>query len=417
MKRAKIIAGLASAAALMVAPQIALGAGFANTAQSGSATGMAGVATANPDEPNSNFYNPAAMPFRDKLNVYVGPTLIIPSVNHNPDRLGEADVQTVAAVFPPPNFNLAVPFGENYAAGIGVTLPWGLAISWPKGWYGRETFMSQQLQTVNVNPNFAYKFSGVDLSVAAGVQVMFSSLVQSRVVIPRDDTEIEITLGGSGFGLGGTFAVMYQPTKDITLGLNYRSRVRLNYEGVIHFDDPTDTPFEERFVDQGIKTHLTVPDTISIGAGWKVLDELFVGIDVNYMTWSVYDRIEVEYEKQSPQGGPGETQPSLVVDANWSDAMAVRLGMEYEAIENLKLRAGVAYDITPVPAETVGPSLPDNNRTVIGLGAGYTWNSMRADLGYQLVMVAERIIDNGSPVEGSYQMGAHVIGINVGYGF
>jgi len=105
--------------------QPAHAAGFANTAQSATASGMAGVATANPDEPNANFYNPAAMVFSDGFTANAGLTLIKPSVSYEGQGIEE---QTEPALFPPPNVNLTLPFGEQYAVGLGVTLPWGLAI-------------------------------------------------------------------------------------------------------------------------------------------------------------------------------------------------------------------------------------------------------------------------------------------------
>ncbi len=135
--------------------------------------------------------------------------------------------------------------------------------------------------------------------------------------------------------------------------------------------------------------------------------------------WSTYDRVVIEYSKQSPKAQPGQDpkKPDEVSVSNWDDSMTFRIGAEYEVIKNLNLRAGFAYDLTPVPDETVGPSLPDNNRTVIAVGAGYGSAGIRVDVGYQLIMVGERKIDRGTPVDGLYKMGAHVVSLNAGYEF
>ena len=87
MKRRFFAAGVLGG--LLLAPSWVFAAGFANTAQSATSTGLGGVGAANPDEPNSSYYNPAAMTARDKFNVYVGPTLIGPSVKY--DGPGDAD--------------------------------------------------------------------------------------------------------------------------------------------------------------------------------------------------------------------------------------------------------------------------------------------------------------------------------------
>lgn len=418
MKNTKNLLGWSLAAAVLFAPSVVWAAGFANTAHSGTATGMAGVGTANPDEPNANFYNPASMVFREQWNVYAGPTLIAPSVSfEGPDG---ATAETISQVFPPPNFHVAVPFADNYAFGVGVTLPWGLGIDWGD-WQGRENFRSQSLQTFNVNPNFAYKLPMLNLSFAAGVQVLYSTLEQTRNIILRDDQEVDIILGGGGFGLGGTFAAMFQVTEGITLGLNYRSGATINYEGHAVFNGVEDTPFESALIDQEIATDISIPHTINLGLGYQATDDLWLGLDLNYMTWSVYDQIEVRWGEQSPEGAPGETEPSLVVPANWNDAFAVRVGGQYEVISDLKLRFGFAFDMTPVPDETVGPSLPDNNRFVFALGAGYSTLGFRADIGYNFIYLQPREVplragENDS-VAGTYQLMSHLVGINIGYGF
>ncbi|RDV39658.1 hypothetical protein DV096_03585 [Bradymonadaceae bacterium TMQ3] len=395
-------------------PPAAQAAGFANTAQSGTATGMGGVATANADEPNANFYNPAAMVFSQGFSAYVGPTLIKPSVSYE-GQGGEE--QTEPALFPPPNVNLTLPFGEQYAVGLGVTLPWGLAIRWPDNWVGRENFRAQQLQTINVNPNFAYKVPGMDLGLAVGVQAMYSTITQERTVILRDDLEVPVLLGGQGFGVGATAAAFYKLNSQWSMGLNYRSAVNLNYEGRAHFGEEVEgTPFEQRFVDQDITTELTVPHTVNLGLGYQATEALWVGLDLNYMTWSTYDRIEINFDEQSPEGEPGESEPPTVVESNWNDALAVRLGAQFAITDALKARVGFAYDVTPVPDETVGPSLPDNNRTVGALGLGYEVAGFRADVAYQYIYLPTREIRNGS-VDGDYQLSSHLVGINVGYGF
>jgi long-chain fatty acid transport protein len=411
MNKVKSITGFASFLAAMGIGGLAFAAGFANTAQSGTATGMAGVATANPDEPNANFYNPASMGFLEGFNLYVGPTIIAPGVNYtSPD--GQIEEQTERAVFPPPNLHLAIPFGNGMAFGLGVTLPWGLAVDWPDDWVGREIFLGQSLQTLNINPNFAYRLPGIDLSLAAGVQIMRAAIVQRRAFAPREDADMAVELGGTGTGFGATAGLMFRPTETITLGLNYRIAVNVGFNGRVHFSGVEDTPFEQIMIDQPITTSVTLPHTIGAGFGWRLIEPLFVGLDVNYMTWSTYDRIVIEYEEQSPNADGGPTD----IAANWSDAIAVRLGFEYEVIPALKLRTGFAVDLTPVPAETVGPSLPDNDRFILALGMGYTWNQFRGDVGYNRVFVGERVITNGN-VDGTYQMGAHVLGINLGYGF
>lgn len=403
---------------LLLVPQGAFAAGFANTAQSATSTGLGGVGVANPDEPNTSFYNPAAMTARETFNVYAGPTLIMPTITY--DGPGEADDnETVAAILPPPNFHLAVPFGDM-AAGVGVVFPYGLTIQWPDDWAGRNIIRRQKLTTVDINPNFAYAFRSLGLSFAAGVQVVLASVELERTTILRDDTEVDAHIGGNGTGFGATAGVFYQPIDELTLGVNYRSGFKVNFDGRAHFEGEEGTPFEGTFVDQDGGTSITMPHYVTAGIGYS-LGELFLEFDFGYTAWSSYDQIALEFSRECQQGDQGCTPgqdtnpPTAVIDARWEDSPTFRLGVEYDVMENLPIRVGAAYDMSPVPASTVAPSLPDNHRAVLSIGTGYTIAGFRGDIAYMLVKT-QREIDNGNQ-DGTYNTTASLIAINVGYGF
>ena len=406
----------ALAAGALVVPQTALAAGFANTSHSATAVGMGTVGTANLDEPNVNFFNPAGMAFQDSWNIYVGGTMLAPSVDYeSPD--GSITEQTESQIFLPPNISVAVPVTEDISVGLGATFPWGLGIEWPDDWVGAEEFRSQSLETANLMANVAYDVPGIDLGVSAGVQVLRSAVEQRRLAVLPDGNEVDVQLGGTGTGIGLSAGAMYRATDDVTLGLSYRSAATIDYEGRAHFSDGAEgTPFQQRFVDQDITTQITVPHVVNAGVGYQLLEELWLGFDVNYMSWRTYDELVIEYAEQSPEGAPGSTDPPTVVRADWEDAVAFRLGGQYQITDQIKGRLGVGLDMTPVPDETVGPSLPDNDRYIASVGLGYETGGFRADAAYQMIALPTRTIDNDT-VDGDYQLFSHTASLNVGYGF
>lgn len=405
---------------LLLVPQGAFAAGFANTAQSATSTGLGGVGAANPDEPNSSYYNPAAMTQRDSFNVYLGPTLIAPNVKY--DGPGdEVDTATEGGILPPPNFHLAVPFGNGMAAGVGVVFPYGLTIEWPDTWAGREIIRRQRLQTIDINPNFAYEIGDTGLSVAAGAQFILASVELERTTILREDTEVDAHIGGDGVGYGGTAAVLYQPIESLTFGLNFRSGAKLNFkEGEAHFDGEEGTPFEGTFVDQMGSTSINLPHAFTAGVSYSVGD-LFLEFDAGYTMWSAYDKIELEFSRPCEEGDQGcepgvdTNPPTTTIQSDWQDSATFRLGVQYNIMEKLPIRIGAAYDMTPIPEETVAPSLPGNDRAVFSIGTGYTIAGFRGDIAYMLVTTS-RDIDNGNQ-DGTYNTTANIVGINVGYGF
>src|SRR5690606_12586201 len=131
---------------------------------------------------------------------------------------------------------------------------YGLGITWDENWEGRGAVITQQLQTLNVNPNVAYRLPMLDLSFAIGVEIYASSVELKRKTILRDDTEVTAHLGGNGTGFGMTASAMYKPSQALSIGLNFRSGATINYTGRANFSGEEGTPFESTFVDQDIST-------------------------------------------------------------------------------------------------------------------------------------------------------------------
>ncbi|MFB6351499.1 MAG: OmpP1/FadL family transporter, partial [Bradymonadaceae bacterium] len=94
-------------------------------------------------------------------------------------------------------------------------------------------------------------------------------------------------------------------------------------------------------------------------------------------------------------------------------------GAQYMVLDQLPVRLGLAYDMTPIPDNFISASLPGNDRLVASLGGGYTFdNGIRFDLAYQLVSALEReVTDSLNAPPGKYQTTAHLVGLSVGYGY
>jgi len=81
---------------------------------------------------------------------------------------------------------------------------------------------------------------------------------------------------------------------------------------------------------------------------------------------------------------------------------------------NLHLRAGFIFDQRAIPAEALGPGLPDGNRLDGTVGAGYTRGPVTGDLGFMYVYVlpATSSGTREGPV-GTYHTNAQLLGITI----
>lgn len=56
---------------------------------------------------------------------------------------------------------------------------------------------------------------------------------------------------------------------------------------------------------------------------------------------------------------------------DWKDTMGYAVGVTHAYTDSLELRAGLAYDNSPVNPEHRSVRLPSNDRRIVSLGAGY----------------------------------------------
>ena len=106
-----------------------------------------------------------------------------------------------------------------------------------------------------------------------------------------------------------------------------------------------------------------------------------------------------------------------VLPENFKDTWRFSVGTNYNYDDRTVLRAGVAYDQSPINNIDRWPRLPDNDRTWLTVGARYKYSSaLNFDLGAAYIFVKDGSINNsGNPpsiaanglINGSYNN--HVI--------
>ncbi len=133
------------------------------------------------------------------------------------------------------------------------------------------------------------------------------------------------------------------------------------------------------------------PETLSIGTqyrgeGWRI------GGSLEQQNWSELERI---FARDSIKD-QGDVAPASRM--KFDDILVPRLGGEYTLNENFALRAGIAYEESPLKS-TRNPEVNylDTDKIVLGLGLSATYNRtrllaypVRFDIGYQYQQLQER---------------------------
>ncbi|MEQ9503569.1 MAG: outer membrane protein transport protein [Deltaproteobacteria bacterium] len=416
------------AATLVASP--AFGAGFQVNEHSAPNTGRASAVTATVDDPSAIFHNPAGLTQTEGTEFQGGVTFIIPRGTYNgPGNNPNGEVVTAEAespVIPVPNAYVSRALSSKAFVGFGFYLPYGLGIAWknPDTWVGRTVAQELSLRTFFLTPSIALKLSDM-VSVAVGVSLVPATVYLKRVLgatdngqvlfpTPRYSKEGTVEIAGSAFGVGANAGVQLTLIDNLKIGLALRSAVDLSFSGDADFQLPEEAAPEIRanFPDQGGSANITLPHSVSFGIGW-VQDSLTLEASTQVTLWNSYDELRLNFET-------GRPTPSSASPRDWTVVPLFRVGGQY-LIDDLAVRAGLAYDVSPAPDETVDPTLPDNDRFIFSAGAGYDFGFLRADVAYMGLYVFGRDVPAGTNVnfaresDSSYDGGfVHVISTSIG---
>jgi long-chain fatty acid transport protein len=401
MKRS--LASLSAAAVLALATQ-ARASGYLVYDASGEALGKASAVTASVNEPAAAWFNPGALGFMKGFGGSVGGTIALATNKFEPKDGSAATHSTQGAFFLPAVF-LEGALDEKLHVGLAALTAFGLGISWPSDWAGRESAIEAKIESFTINPNVAYQFDP-HLSIGVGFQAVLASVDFTNGLPSLIGGTVRV--GGGTWGAGGNIGILARVIPEVLhLGLTYRSRVKLSFEGRADFNPSPE--FSRTLPDQPGSAVITLPDIITAGVMWRPIPTLALTFDPNLVLWGTYDKVVLDFQ----------SAPDRVLARRFHSAVTLRLGADWSTpLPGFSLRGGLIFDQNPSPKDTLAPSLPDSNRLDFALGVGYHRDWFKADVGYLLVyFLPTESIGGAEGPEGTYKTLSHLIGITVGATF
>jgi long-chain fatty acid transport protein len=381
-------------------------AGTALDLQSARGTGMAAAVTAMIDDSSAIFYNPAGIAQGRGVDAQIGDTLVMPSFKFTDTN--KQSTTTLFRVSPPFQAYESGGITEHLSIGVGVFSPFGLTVPWPSDWEGKSVVTEASLATFDFNPTVAYRIG--PLRIGAGLQLVRATVDLKRKIDTPEEASVELGADtwGEGFNVGAQLEAIPQY---LSLGVAYRSAVTLDFTGNVHFED-VPPPFQATLHDQLVKTSLTNPDVLQMGIASRPVQNLVLDVDLVWYGWSKFHAIDLSYPNDA--SGTLSSQEAK----NWKNTVNAHLGGELSVGGGWRARAGILYDPSPSPSNTLLPDVPDADRLNLAVGAGYAHPSgFAVDLGYQFIILFNRTATPaGSPgLAGTYGGDTHVIGLSVAY--
>ncbi|MEM8877344.1 MAG: outer membrane protein transport protein [Pseudomonadota bacterium] len=369
---ARMAAGFAvGAAAISALPQNADAGAFAIREQSAYSQGasFAGNATCG-ESVQGMFWNSAIVTCHGGRNFEASASLIIP----------DAEITTLAGTAVPtlgdpgsygqfgfvPSSSSSWQLNEQWYVGITTNGPYGLGVKPDFPSSGMSYSREGKIFSLNFNPTIGYKPTDW-LSLGFGVQIQYFDLLEfSRSAVPGGGGIIN--LEGDDWGYGFTFGALITPMEGTEIGIGYRSSVKHDIEGTINAP--------------GLFTAITaeadMPELVTVSLRQRLNDRWTALGTFEWTNWSNLPDAKII---APAAGGQIATLPF-----NYEDGYYFALGAEYEYNDDLTLRAGAAWEISPIGDESRSVSLPDDDRLWLSFGGSYDYDErLTFNFGYSFI--------------------------------
>ncbi len=373
-------------------------------------------------DPSVIYWNPAAAVDIPWWSAYAGVAAIAVNGSFTADTSGRVDDANAPVEFPPHLFvNYADPNGK-WAVGLGAYVPYGLTSQWHDDFAGRFTALEASLQTIYVQPNFAWRFArgwsvgggpvigyskvklrqSIDLASQTATVIGGTPITFGMLGVPARTEFARATLKGSATALGFNVGIHGSLTPNLQLGVRYLSQLSFDYDdadadfgqvntGIIlpagnPLDAPAGTPLDALLADQfttgapltsrSVSTRIRHPSQLQVDLGYTGITNTVLSAGVSWTKFSSFDELPIDFGGENPP-------PDRELVEDYDDSWSIRAGVERAFAIGIKGRAGFNYIRTPAPDITVTPLLPDMNRKnyTVGIGIPITLH-YTVDLGY-----------------------------------
>ncbi|MDG6462751.1 porin [Glaesserella parasuis] len=323
---------------------------------------------------------------------------------------GNANAKDIIPSAIVPNLYVVAPISERFAVGGGVNVNYGLKSEFEKTYSAGVLAGKTELSAVNYNFSSAYDL-GYGFSFGAGLNAVHAKATLERhfgALNPMAPTATASRLKGDKWGFGWNVGLSYDINENNRLGVAYHSPVDLRFKGKY-------VGRESNYVEIPGRLNLELPAYWEISGYHKLTEKLAVQYSYKKTHWNSFQEL-----RATDSNG----RVLLQKDEKFNNNSRIALGMSYDVIEALTLRAGIAYDESASVAHP-SISIPDTDRTWYTLGATYRFTpNLSVDLSYAHLRGSKNTFTESQVTAVTSAVGefkvkstANLYGLNVNYKF
>jgi len=412
-------AGTAAASSFQLMEQNASGLGNAYAGQAAAAENSSTI-----------FFNPAGMAQLPGTQLSfavsgIGPSIQfsdsgasrspIPGLIPPGDNGGDAGDWTVL-----PAGYLSWQLNQSWWLGVGFTAPFGLKTDYDANFIGRFQSQTAELKTYDINPSIAWKINDT-VTLGAGVSYQHAQFTLDRSTVTAFVPPITVFTGSthldaSDSDWGWNVGAMFNFGPGSRIGLSYRSSISHDLSGTATISG---VPLAGTIAPP-VTASIRFPDTYSVGFAHAFNDQWELLGDVTLTRWSTVKNVPIVTTGTSGLGPAGTTLDTFAFQ--FDDSFRVGLGVNDKLSKDFTLKAGIAYDQTPVDDQYRLVALPDNSRIWLALGGKYALSKQAAlDFGYAHLFVKDASINQTrllqGTVAGTYSEHVDIVSAQLSFAF
>jgi len=249
------------------------------------------------------------------------------------------------------------------------------------------------------------------LSLGASLNIDYQSVAfQSRFTGGPGDNIFDLSRSASGFGLGLSLGVLYDPIPAMTLGFSYKSKQ--NFSDLEYQLAQGDITLNSNPLPAGTYSlDLDFPQQAAVGIAYRAGNKLTFSGDIKWINWSdTMDQLLIN--------GPGGSIP---YNTGWDDQTVFAIGVNYDINDKFTIRGGYNYAASPIGPEDVASNLilPAVVETHYTIGGDYRINN-HWDLAFHYMYAPENTVtaDATTGMPGAkISLSETSVGLNIGYRF
>jgi len=339
-------------------------------------------------------------------------------------------------IAPVPAFDLIYPVGNGFTLGASFSAPFGLKTQYDPNWVGRYQALKSDVRTFDFTLAASYKFNdmfsaGLSL-ITQRFQAQLTNAVDFGAIIDSlnpaafpafmpQSADGTADIKGHDTSIGWDLGLLFRPTPNTNIGLNYRAKIDHTLNGHATFGVPTSVQFASGgliggtvFTNGPISATVATPSVLTFSVSQKFSDTFTLSADIERTGWNSLQGLTVKFANPA--------QPPSSELFKWNSTMEYALGMDWKFAPEWTLRAGIAHDETPTNNTYRDPRLPDNNRTLYSLGLGWTPNdNVSWNIGYSHIAIDTPTVNDisatGSTLVGKYSANANLFGVSGTFSF